>query len=177
MALPQMYTRTVYSTERIRIDRISDRYSAQYALYLDNSYYSTYPTMNEAEHEAAVQMDQEAHDLAATLADEAAEYPVIDDCELCGNVTASVTVRTSYGAVRVCGGCYTRHYDENENSSVAWEADFDERPAIIVAERDRCIVVEADGREWVYALEVDGACRAAQRIAALEQAGYRLEAA
>ena len=52
-----------------------------------------------------------------------------------------------------------------------------ERPAIIVAERDRCIVVEADGREWVYALEVDGACRAAQRIAALEQAGYRLEAA
>ena len=48
-----------------------------------------------------------------------------DDCELCGNVTASVTVRTTYDTTRVCSGCYTRHYDTNEESAVAWEAEFD----------------------------------------------------
>ena len=59
-----MTIRTVQQTDRTRIDRISDRYHAEYALYLDSSYYSTFPTMNDAEHEAAVWLDEQAQRLA-----------------------------------------------------------------------------------------------------------------
>lgn len=59
-----MKTRTVAKTERTQIDRISDRYQTEYVLYLDSSYYRSYPTMNEAEHEAAAWLAEQAQRLA-----------------------------------------------------------------------------------------------------------------
>jgi hypothetical protein len=59
-----MKTRTVVKTDRTQIDRISDRYYAEYVLYLDNAYYSSYPTLNDAEHEAAVWLAEQAQRLA-----------------------------------------------------------------------------------------------------------------
>lgn len=51
-----------------------------------------------------------------------------DDCDICGNVTASVTVRTSDDTIRVCSGCFVRHYDANDDSTAGWEAEFDDAP-------------------------------------------------
>lgn len=149
MAAYKTSTRTVYQTERIRIDRISDRYSAQYALYLDNSYYSTYPTMNEAEHEAAVQMDQEARDLAATLADEAAERDA--RCPTCGSDGTPCVDCNPMGDIAII--------DADDAVTVVWRSNA-RMPTVTT-----------------FPTTPGGLWRLAQYVGELEQAGWTLEAA
>jgi hypothetical protein len=57
-------TRTVYQTERIRIDRVSDRYGAWFQLYLDSEYVGNFERQHEAEHEAALWLAEQAQYLA-----------------------------------------------------------------------------------------------------------------
>jgi hypothetical protein len=56
-------TRTVYQTERIRIDRVSDRYGAWFQLYLDSEYVGNFERQHEAEHKAAMWLSEQAETL------------------------------------------------------------------------------------------------------------------
>lgn len=60
----QQRNRTVYKTERIEVIRHDFR---DFSLFVDGEYISSFGEQYEAEHEGAMQLEEEARDIAAGL--------------------------------------------------------------------------------------------------------------
>lgn len=64
MAKYQTKTRTVYQTERVRIDRVNDRFGAWFQVYFDSEYAGNFASQAAAETEAGVWLHEQAERLS-----------------------------------------------------------------------------------------------------------------